>query len=54
MNEEEKYNSLINRMGENLAKRYVLVKIAHWQGDEFVEVRTDTEQYWQNVLSYFK
>lgn len=53
MNEEEKYKHLTQLMGYSLAKRYVIAKLEHWKSDEFIAVRTETKEYWENVLSYF-
>lgn len=54
MNEQEKYDFLVETMGYSLAKRYTQAKIQHWECDRLKHARTETEIYWKNVLSYFR
>lgn len=54
MREDEQYQHLKELMGCLLAKRYVIAKIEHFESGEFIAARTQTKQYWKNVLMYFK
>lgn len=54
MTEEERYNHLIELMGRQLAMRFVIANIDHHLSDDLIISRTETEQYWRNVLQYFK
>ena len=50
MNEyEKKASDLVRKMGDNLALRFVNANIAHWQEDELIVSRTESEDYWEIV-----
>lgn len=52
MTPKEKCDYLIELMGYCLAKRYVEAKIVHWENDEFIIVRDETKEFWEEVLNW--
>jgi len=46
---EKKASDLVRKMCDNLALRFVNANIAHWQEDELIASRTESEDYWEIV-----
>lgn len=52
MDSKLKSEELKKIMGGNLARRFVIAKITHWDFDEFIPVRTESKIFWTEVLIY--